>query len=207
MKRPEIMLRFFSFCLIASLMGGAAKAQEEMPEAPQAEMVKMAEMAEMAAEAGKTLRPETDTVRAATPAQPEIPQEDREALLMELAHKVVEAIRQKNFALADTRIEAMQRLLPAQSITLMRLRAWYALSCGQENEARLLYRQILNRIGNDENAGINLVILEARAGRKAEAWKILSDLATLLPDSTRLQAVRQAFDLSADNGFFFPGAP
>jgi len=123
------------------------------------------------------------------------PSSDHEVLIMDLVYRCNEAIRNNNLPEADAQIKIMTQFLPKDSLTLLRMRAWYALAAKQDDEARLLYRQILARVADDENAGINLAILEARAGHVDEAKRILNDLANRNPDSERLTTVRQAFGL------------
>lgn len=123
------------------------------------------------------------------------PATDHEVVVMNLVYRCNEAIRNNNLVDAEAQIKVMTQLLPSQSLTLLRMKAWYALSAGQEDEARQWYRQLLDRVANDENAGINLAILEARAGRVDEAKKILNSLANHTPDSEQLNTVRQAFGL------------
>lgn len=123
------------------------------------------------------------------------PATDHEVVVMNLVYRCNEAIRNNNLSEAEAQIKIMTQLLPAQSLTLLRMKAWYALSAGKDDEARQLYRQLLDRVVNDENAGINLAILEARAGRIDEAKQILNSLANHVPDSEQLNTVRQAFGL------------
>ncbi|MDR1530159.1 MAG: tetratricopeptide repeat protein [Burkholderiales bacterium] len=123
------------------------------------------------------------------------PSTNYEVLIMDFVYRFNEAIRNNNLIEAESQLRIMKQFLPEQSLTLLRMRAWYALSANQEAEARKLYRQLLDRVANDENAGINLAILEARSGRVDEAKKILNDLANRIPYSEQLNIVRQAFGL------------
>ncbi|MDR1350194.1 MAG: tetratricopeptide repeat protein [Zoogloeaceae bacterium] len=118
----------------------------------------------------------------------------RESQIRELVQKIDTATRQGNFTLAETLLGALGRFLPEQSLTMLRMRAWLAVSSGQEETARQTYRQILERIENDENAGINLIILAARAGQEEEAARMLADMVRRHPDSPQLNALRQAFE-------------
>jgi thioredoxin-like negative regulator of GroEL len=74
------------------------------------------------------------------------------------------------------------------------LLAWRAVPPGPEERARQVYRQILERIEDDENAGLNLIILAVRAGQKEEAARILADMVRHHPDSPQLDAVRQILE-------------
>jgi predicted Zn-dependent protease len=133
--------------------------------------------------------------------------EPREAQIRELAHKVNAAIAHGDHALAETLLGALGRFLPEESLTMLRLRAWLDVSAGRDEAAREGYRRILERVEDDENAGINLAILASRAGEEEEAARILASLVRRHPDSARLEAVRQALGVvigdPAGQGAFF----
>ena len=178
-----------SVCLAAG-----ARAEDAPAEAPAGtvEMVKMARPDDAPAAAVKDWL-STATAQPGTP-----PKETREAQIHELVQKTAGALRQGDFTQAKMWQAALEHFLPAQSLTLLRLSAWHALVSGQEEEAGRRYRQILARLDDDENAGINLAILEARAGREEEAARILARLAGRFPDSPRLDALRQALGVARD---------
>jgi hypothetical protein len=80
----------------------------------------------------------------------------------------------------DARIAAiarLQALLPAGSLTLLRARAWAAHGGGDFAEAERLYHAILDRVPDDEHAGVNLALLDARRGDVDDARARLDRLA------------------------------
>jgi len=79
-------------------------------------------------------------------------------------------------ATADA-IAQLQALLPAQSLTLLRARAWAAHGSGDYAEAERLYRTILDRVPDDEHAGVNLALLDARRGDVDDARARLDRMA------------------------------
>jgi predicted Zn-dependent protease len=180
------IIRWMLSASVCLAMGARAQDAPAEAAAGTVEMVKTARPGDSAAAAVMD-RLATLTAKPGAP-----PKETREAQIHELAQKTAEAIRLGDFARAEPWLDALQRFLPAQSLTLLRLRAWHAFASGREEEAGRLYRRILARLGNDENAGINLAILEARAGREEEAARILARLSGRFPDSPRLDAMRQA---------------
>lgn len=91
----------------------------------------------------------------------------------------------------DAALGELQRLLPAQSLTLLRARAWAAHARGDAEQAGQLYRAILERVPEDEYAGINLALLDAKQGRLDEAQ---ARLARLAARNSRSAAVAQAID-------------
>jgi hypothetical protein len=124
------------------------------------------------------------------------PEKASEAEIRRLTRKCNEALKNRDFLGAQEALQTLELLLPEKSLTLLRLRAWFAMSSGEDEAARDIYREILDRLFNDANSAINLAVLEARAGRVDEARRIISDFSNRLPDSERLKSVRQAFGLS-----------
>lgn len=88
--------------------------------------------------------------------------------------------------------------LPGDSLTLLRTEAWVAHTRGELVAAEESYRQILARIANDEQAGVNLALLEAGRGEADAAQTRLRRLAAENGNSTlisralaQLQGARQ----------------
>jgi Tetratricopeptide repeat len=77
--------------------------------------------------------------------------------------------------------------LPPESITLLRLNAWYRMQSGDQAQAMSLYRQIGERIPGDESAGINLALLHWKAGQQEEARRLIGALAERHPESETVQ--------------------
>lgn len=86
----------------------------------------------------------------------------------------------------DDAVTRLQALLPPQSLTLLRARAWVAHGGGDYAEAERLYRAILDRVPDDETAGVNLALLDARRGNVAEARTRLGQLASRNGRSTQV---------------------
>ncbi|GHU31398.1 hypothetical protein AGMMS50256_19800 [Betaproteobacteria bacterium] len=173
-----------------SVMGefAARRAAEREAEAQEAAAKKAGEEAKLEArllKRGKTLKPKK-------PTEAEI-----EAQETRLSAEIAGAIRGKDFAAAHAGIGRMEAVAKPESLTLLRLRAWLAFAEERTDEARGYYRQILDRLDGDENAGLNLAILEARAGKRETALNILNRLSARHPDSERVESIRQA--LGADS--------
>ena len=126
------------------------------------------------------------------------PERALDAEIRRLSRKCNEALQNGDTHTAQEIIASLSQHLPEESLTLLRLRAWFAMSTGDDEAARDFYRDILARLATDLNSAVNLAVLEARAGREDEARRIIRDISSRLPDSDRLRAVRQAFGLSRD---------
>lgn len=87
------------------------------------------------------------------------------------------AVGDADAAATGAAIARLETLLPPQSLTLLRARAWAAHGHSDLAEARRLYRAILDRVPDDEHASINLALLDARNGDVGEARARLDRLA------------------------------
>jgi len=84
------------------------------------------------------------------------------------------------------------QLLPADSLTLLRMRAWAAHAGGDLAQAERLYAAIVDRVPDDRNAGINLALLQAGRGDVAQAAARLDRYALAngsSPELARAQAL------------------
>ena len=84
---------------------------------------------------------------------------------------------------AMARLEA---LLPAESLTLLRMQAWLAHADGEGAAAERLYRKIAERVPGDINAGVNIALLEARRGELDDARQRLTQLSGRHPRSPQV---------------------
>lgn len=77
---------------------------------------------------------------------------------------VERALRGGDLEGARAGLATLEALLPARSLTLLRMQAWVAHRTGDEVEAIARYRELLQRVPGDRNASINLALLEAGQG-------------------------------------------
>jgi tetratricopeptide (TPR) repeat protein len=102
------------------------------------------------------------------------------------------ALLNKALAKGDTHaarnhLETLEKLLPPESITLLRARAWFLTQTGDTEAAGQNYRSILMRLPDDENARLNLAVLESMAGRTDVARDMLTTLLREHPESKEAQ--------------------
>ena len=104
--------------------------------------------------------------------------EQNNAVAVDMAMSALNAaVASHDAAASANAIAQLQELLPAQSLTLLRARAWAAHGGGNYAEAERLYRTILERVPDDEHAGINLALLDARHGEVDDARARLERMA------------------------------
>lgn len=92
---------------------------------------------------------------------------------------------------ARRQLDNLRAALPGESLTLLRRQAWLHMYGGNDRAAAESYRALLARLPNDENAGLNLAIIEARQGRVADARALLERLRRQHPDSRGVRALQE----------------
>lgn len=89
-----------------------------------------------------------------------------------------------NYEQAGAHLSKLQSKLPAQSITLLRMQAWYAVDTSDDDSARGLFLRILDRVPDDQNAGVNVALIDWRAKRFSAALARIDRLHQMYPDSS-----------------------
>jgi hypothetical protein len=88
---------------------------------------------------------------------------------------------------AEPQLLALEALLPAQSLTRLRMRAWWLSTSARAEEAAGLYEQILARRPGDAGASINLALLQADIGHFGQARHTLARLPDSHPEQLRVE--------------------
>jgi len=89
-----------------------------------------------------------------------------------------------NYEEARAHLTQLQAKLPAQSITSLRMQAWYAVDTSDDTTAREVFMRILDRVPDDQNAGVNIALIDWRANRFSAALARIDRLHQLYPDSS-----------------------
>lgn len=89
-----------------------------------------------------------------------------------------------NHEQARSHLAKLQAKLPAQSITLLRMQAWYSVDTSDDESARGLFLRILDRVPDDQNAGVNIALIDWRAKRYSAALTRIDRLHQMYPDSS-----------------------
>lgn len=88
-------------------------------------------------------------------------------------------------------------LLPAESLTLLRMQAWIAHAGNDTEQAESLYRRIAERVPEDVNAGVNIALLDARRGEADAARQRLIQLSGRYPRSPQVARALAELDSTA----------
>lgn len=121
-------------------------------------------------------------ITEAAPPEPLDPQ-----VTAQLTQAVRLAIQAGKNVEAQGLLRQLATRLPPESITLLRLNAWHRMQSGDAAQAMVLYRQITERLPGDESAGINLALLNWKAGQQDEARRLIGALAERHPESDTVQ--------------------
>ncbi|MGR4894110.1 tetratricopeptide repeat protein [Stenotrophomonas sp. LARHCG68] len=132
------------------------------------------------------------TVSTRRPARDAGPAADTTARIPDVLALLQRAVAQGDAAAIEQQLQALRQLLPADSLTLLRNEAWVAHNRGDLVTAEDRYRQILLRVPEDTQAGVNLALLEAGRGQTDVAQGRLLRLAAENGDSSIIaQALAQ----------------
>lgn len=88
------------------------------------------------------------------------------------------AVAAGDFDAARQALASLESMLHADSLTLLRMRAWVAHGSEDMAAAEQLYRRIAERVPDDINAGVNIALLDARRGDVADARSRLRRLSS-----------------------------
>ena len=94
-----------------------------------------------------------------------------------------EAMAQGDHSKARVALGKLESALSPQSLTLLRMQAWYAVDSGDDGAARGVYSRLLQRLPDDINAGVNVALIDWRAGRQEQALQRINAMYTQHPDS------------------------
>ena len=122
---------------------------------------------------------------------------ERPADIAALVASVERAVGSGDDAAVDTALHRLEAALPEKSLTLLRMHAWVSYARGDFAGAAQAYRDIIERVPDDENASINIAILDARNGHVGRARARLSSLALQhagSPQITRALAELEAME-------------
>lgn len=149
----------------------AAGATDRPPIAAAAQDVVHVQSQQLNITVSKSTAPAAQTRPAATTTR------DSETAITQAIRTLQEAVAQKDDAAVALQLQRLRQLLPADSLTLLRNEAWIAHNQGDLLAAEERYRQILSRVPEDTQAGVNLALLEAARGQTDNAQTRLLRLA------------------------------
>lgn len=107
--------------------------------------------------------------------------------VQQLVSELESAIAVEDREAGRSALDALEALLAAESLTLQRYQAWWAMSGGQDVLAYQRYQRIAERLPGDQNANLNLALLDWRAGRRDSARERIGLLRLRHADSALIE--------------------
>lgn len=134
----------------------------------------------------------SDTAESAPPAEAAVNKEvlARRHLSVQVSTLMSDfrvAIASGKMIEAKQKLRALKQIASPDSLTLLRARAYWALTQGQMDKAMDRYRAILQRVPADHDAMLNLTVAEWQGGQKADAMARIETLAKRFPGDSTIQ--------------------
>lgn len=116
------------------------------------------------------------------------PNDDEAQAVARAVAALEQAMRAGDLDAGKAHLDELAAMLPARSLTLLRMQAWHAHQSGDAVQAIALYGEVVQRVPGDRNAAINLAVLEAGQGDIEGASQRLRALRTSAGESAELAA-------------------
>ncbi len=137
-------------------------------------------------EAAPIATPRAPSLRVAAAETPGVLDTADEQRVAHVVAAIEHSIRERDFDASRRQLDDLSALLPARSLTLLRMQAWVTHQSGDAIQAIALYREILQRVPTDRNSAINLALLEAEQGDVEAALQRLQALRSNSGESAEL---------------------
>lgn len=109
----------------------------------------------------------------------------------QLSHQITSAMQSGDPALVTRLMKELEKTQGTDSLFLIRLKAYWQIQQNHLEKARELLEQVLARKPDDKESGVNLAVVDMRAGRMAPARRRLEQLQHLYPEDDEIAAALQ----------------
>jgi tetratricopeptide (TPR) repeat protein len=99
-----------------------------------------------------------------------------------------QALALQDNALAQSKLQGIQTMLPESSVARLRAESWFAHQTGDLDGASRIYRRLLERLPGDELASVNLASIEKKQQRPDRAKDVLAKALRQNPSSSVLRS-------------------
>jgi hypothetical protein len=110
--------------------------------------------------------------------------------LREVSDKVAQlkvSMRGNDTAHTESLLQSLEHLAGADSVIVLRIRAYWLLQQHKNTLAQNAYQKLLTQQPDDMPANLNMALLELRAGNHKQALERVSRMALIYPDSGRVR--------------------
>ncbi len=109
----------------------------------------------------------------------------------EIVAQLKVSMRGKDTTHTETLLQSLEHRMGADSVIVLRLRAYWLLQQQKNTLAQKAYQQLLIQQPDDMAANLNMALLELRAGNQKQASERLSRMAVVYPDSDRVREFKR----------------
>jgi Flp pilus assembly protein TadD len=109
----------------------------------------------------------------------------------QLSHRIASAMRSQNTALVNRLMKELEKTQGPDSLFLIRLKAYWQIQRNHLEKARELLEQVLAQKPDDKESGMNLAVVDMRAGRIEPARRRLQQLQRLYPEDDEIAVALQ----------------
>ena len=88
----------------------------------------------------------------------------------------------------------LEQIQGPDNLFLLRLKAYWRIRQDQLSQAQILLQQVLSRMPEDRESGLNLAVVDMRLGHTEAARRRLKQLQDLYPEDPRIADARERLD-------------
>lgn len=109
----------------------------------------------------------------------------------QLSQRIASAMQSRDQALVGRLMEELEKTQGSSSLFLIRLKAYWQIQQNNLEKARRLLEEVLAKKPDDKESGLNLAVVDMRAGRMEPARRRLERLQHLYPEDDEIAAALQ----------------
>lgn len=111
-----------------------------------------------------------------------------------LVQQLHTAMKQKDADVVEPLLDLLEQRAGNDAAISLKMRAFWLLQQGNNPAAAQLYQRLLTQQPNDQQANLNMALIELRSGERLKAELRVNRLVSLYPDSTLVRRFRQQLE-------------
>ena len=111
-----------------------------------------------------------------------------------LVRQIGTAMQFENHARVAVLMKQLEQIQGPDNLFLLRLKAYWRIRQDQLSQAQILLQQVLSRMPEDRESGLNLAVVDMRLGHTEAARRRLKQLQDLYPEDPRIADARERLD-------------
>lgn len=111
--------------------------------------------------------------------------------IQQLVTQLKQAMARRDTTVVEPLLDLLEQRVGADVAVSLKMRAYWLLRQDKNTQAAELYQQLLKQQPNDQEANLNMALIELRNGERDKALARVSRLATIYPDSPHVDRFLQ----------------